>query len=91
MSVWCMRGAIFQKFTFCWSRAFLKRFFPKQCLHLGVLAELKECWWNIVATARPTGHAKCQKNNEFIIFFKKNGAGVRVLRSVASPFDECLS
>ena len=31
----------------------------------------KECWWNIVATARPTGHEKCKKNNEFLSILKK--------------------
>ena len=31
----------------------------------------KECWWKVVATARPTGHEKCKENNEFLSFLKK--------------------
>ena len=37
------------------------------------------------------GHGKSLKNNEFISFFKKNGAGARVLESTVSVFFECFS
>ena len=36
------------------------------------------------------GHAKSLKNHEFSSFFKKNGAGARVLESTFSFFDECF-
>ena len=36
----------------------------------------------------PPDTKNVKKNNEFLSFFKKNGAGVRVLWSVASFFDE---
>ena len=66
--------------------------FPQTVLALrGSGGIKKECWWNIVASARPTGHARCQKNNAFLSILKKNGAGVRVLRSPAPVFDECFS
>ena len=66
-------------------------FFPQTVLALrgsgGIKGELVEgC-----RLQASTGHAKCQKNNEFLSFFKKNGAGVRVLREVASVFVECFS
>ena len=38
-----------------------------------------------------TGHDRTRKSIEFLSFFKKNGAGVRVLRSVAPFFYECFS
>jgi hypothetical protein len=46
----------------------------------------------LVNVARPRavpGHAKSLKNLQFLSFFKKNGAGARVLRSTFSFFDEC--
>jgi len=37
------------------------------------------------------GHAKSLKNLKFLSFFKKNGAGARVLDSTFSFFEECFS
>ena len=37
------------------------------------------------------GHAKSLKNLKFLSFFKKNGAGARVLRSTFLFFDECFT
>ena len=48
----------------------------------------------LVILCRPgpvPGHAKSLKNLQFLSFFKKNGAGARVLRSTFSFFDECFS
>ena len=47
----------------------------------------------LVILCRPRavpGHAKSLKNLQFLSFFKKNGAGARVLRSTFSFFDECF-
>ena len=47
----------------------------------------------LVKVRRPglvPGHAKSLKNHQFLSFFKKNGAGARVLDSTFSFFDECL-
>ena len=64
--------------------------FPKQCLHYGVLAELKGSL-GAPGCRRSGRHAKSSKNLQFFNIFEKNGAGVRVLRSPTSFFDECFS
>ena len=48
-------------------------------------------WLKVAASDRLGAHGKSLKNNEFLSFFKKNGAGARVLRSPLSVFDECFS
>ena len=51
------------------------RLFPKQCLHLGVLAELKrragKRLWLQGAHRTPPDTENVEKNNEFLSFLKK--------------------
>ena len=68
---------------------YFNRLFPKQCLHYGVLA-----FSRLVNVWRPRavpGHIKSLKNLKVLTYFKKNGAGARVLDSTFSFFEECFS